>query len=123
MDLLRLAPPRSRFPLLRRLLGALITIGLLLANSAQADIKGPLIFTEDALEAQHIRLSINSQGVGELIAYPCADCPPRTLKMTGPVRVWVRGQPDPRVDFRSLDGQEATVIFDITTLQVLRLVR
>ena len=43
--------------------------------------------------------------------------------MTGPVMVWVKGRPDPGVDFRSLDGQEATVIFDITTLQVLRLVR
>jgi len=43
--------------------------------------------------------------------------------MTGPVRVWVQGRPDPRVDFRSLDGEEATVIFDITTQHVLRLVR
>jgi len=107
----------------RALLAALAITGALLASPVSAGLRRDAPHAEDAIEAQHIRLSVNSQGVGELIAYPCADCPPRKLKMTGPVRVWVRGQPDPRVDFRSLDGHEATVIFDITTLQVLRLVR
>ncbi len=107
----------------RALLAALVITGTLLAAPVSAGLRRDAPHSEDAIEAHHIALSVNGQGRGELIAYPCADCPPRTLKMTGPVRVWVKGRPDPGVDFRSLDGQEATVIFDITTLQVLRLVR
>jgi hypothetical protein len=107
----------------RALLAALVITGTLLASPVSAGLRRDAPHSEDAIEAHHITLSVNGQGRGELIAYPCADCPPRTLKMTGPVKVWVQGRPDPLVDFRSLDGKEATVIFDITTLQVLRLVR
>ncbi len=107
----------------RAFLAALAITGALLASPVSAGLRRDAPHAEDAIEAQHIRLSVNGQGIGELIAYPCADCPPRRLKMTGPVRVWVKGRPDPLVDFRSLDGEEATVIFDITTQHVLRLVR
>ena len=123
MDLLRPAPPRSRFPLLRRLLGALITIGLLLANAAQADIKGPLIFTEDALETHHIAVRVDEGGRGEILAYPCADCPPRAFPVEGPVPVVVDGRPRPHVPLRTLDGQPATVIFDLQNGRTLRLVK
>ena len=123
MDLLRIAPPRSRFPLLRRLFGALITIGLLLANAAQANIKGPLIFTEDALETHHIAVRVDEGGRGEILAYPCADCPPRAFPVEGPVPVVVDGRPRPHVPLRTLDGEPATVIFDLQNGRVLRLVK
>ena len=123
MDLLRPAPPRSPFPPLRRLLGALITIGLLLANAAQANIKGPLIFTEDALETHHIAVRVDEGGRGEILAYPCADCPPRAFPVEGPVPVVVDGRPRPHVPLRTLDGEPATVIFDLQNGRVLRLVK
>lgn len=123
MEPLRIAPPRSRFPLLRRLLGGLIMIGLILANAAQADIKGPLVFTEDALETHHIAVRVDEGGRGEILAYPCVDCPPRAFPVAGPVPVVVEGRPRPHVLLRTLDGQPATVIFDLQSGRVLRLVK
>jgi len=123
MEPLRIAPPRSRFPLLRRLLGGLILIGLILANAAQADIKGPLVFTEDALEAHHLAVNVEPGQRGEILAYPCADCPPRAFPVEGPVPVEVAGRLRPHVPLRTLDGQPATVIFDIQSGRVLRLVK
>lgn len=123
MEPLRIAPPRSRFPLLRRLLGGLILIGLLLANAAHADIKGPLVFTEDALEAHHLAVHVDEGRRGEILAYPCADCPPRAFPVEGPVTVIVEGRLRPNFPLRMLDGRSATVIFDIQTGRVLRLVQ
>ena len=108
----------------RALVAALAVTGLLLANPVSAaGLRHGIPHSEDAIEAQHITLSVNNLGRGELLAYPCASCPPRTLKVDGPVMVWTNGRPDPRLDFRSLNGSDATVIFDVTTEQVLRLVK
>ena len=127
MHLLTLAPPRSRFPWLRKLLAALIAIGLWLAAPVHADIRGPMVFLEDAVEANRIEIRVDDSGRGDLTAFPppCEGrgCAPRTFRVDGPVVIIVNGRPRPRLPLRALDGQAATVIFDIKSERVLRLVK
>ncbi|HED34771.1 MAG TPA: hypothetical protein ENJ08_11285 [Gammaproteobacteria bacterium] len=80
-----------------------------------------VIFIEDAIEAEKISVSINSNMTGHIIADVCPTCKSTRLAIDKNTQLFHKGKRIHLINLKKANGQPATVFYDIRKKIVTRI--
>lgn len=93
----------------------------LLPLTGFSQTKPNVIFTEDAIEADKISVSINKRLSGSITAAKCPTCSPIRLKINKHTQAFHNGQLVHLIKVKEANGKAAIVFYDLKTKIVNRI--